>query len=201
MIASNPSSKGTSQRIYWITPAGMKLLAYLDYVDRQPEVASDIHFGEIGNPPEQSPQDPTEAVKQWIISNPNTFSMYMAKTYIRVARDWRESVRWLFEYIWHDKMQRQAMDASIISKADWDAIARWCQEQPDYLDDDRVPPEQFDDDRAAPLPQLERLERELDRALQVLRDSAHADGKLYAEALLNVKRIRQRIYELENGGE
>lgn len=58
------------------------------------------------------------------------------------------------------------------------------------------PPEQ-----AEPLPELERLNRELDRALQVLRDHAHSDDESYQAAYLHVKRLRARIYELENEGE
>jgi len=142
MVTSNNSSRPAYSRIYNLTPAGSRLAQYLEFLNSRP----------WRQDPE--PEDPTEAVKRWIIANSNTVSMYMAKIYIRDAQDWQESVRWLFEYIWHDKMQRQAMDVSIISKADWDAIARWCQQQPDYLDDDRIPPERHDQDREQPLPKF-----------------------------------------------
>jgi hypothetical protein len=55
MQATNPSSR-PGARVPWnITPAGSRLAHYLDYVDQQPGVASDIHFADI--PPEQFDDD------------------------------------------------------------------------------------------------------------------------------------------------
>jgi hypothetical protein len=52
MHTSNHSSRHS--RLYWLTDPGKRLACYLDYVDRQPMVATDIQFGDT---PERHDED------------------------------------------------------------------------------------------------------------------------------------------------
>lgn len=135
MDTSNHTGNET-RRLYNLTSAGRRLVTYLDYVEKHPELL--------------------EQIKRWIIAHRDIVSVYVAQAYLR-ADDRRQGIWWLYEYIMYDKHAGRDMPGYQWDFELWTDVASWIvdltPESLAALADVRppaapaLPPEQHDDDR------------------------------------------------------